>query len=78
MLRLSEGNQPPVFLVPEVEEEGGNRLSNGQGMGKLEFFYRPVAFLKEIIGNPQFQVVNVMKSNVPRKPLEDRPKFIVT
>ena len=73
---MTETNQTMLFLIPEAESQGFEAAEQGNGWHGLKQWLRVVTTLQIVIGNPWAQVVNVMKSDVARKPLEDFGQFV--
>lgn len=68
---MTETNQAMLFLIPEAEGQGFEAAEQGYGRHGLKQRLRVVTSLQIVIGNPRAQVMNVMKPDVARKPLED-------
>ena len=64
------------LFIPETE---GKRFEAGEqrnGWHSLKQWFRFVAPLQIVIGNPRAQMMNVMESNVAREPLQDLGQFV--
>ena len=74
--KLAETNQPVTLLIPEPEGEEFEAGEQRDGRHALEQRLRLVAPLQIVIGNLRAQMMNVMKPDVARKPLENPGQFV--
>lgn len=75
--RVAKGDEPFSTLIPEIQGDASQALPNRQGVGQLKFLDRAVAALEIVVWNPGPQVMDVVQSDVARKPLKNLGKFIV-
>ena len=69
-------DQFATLFVPETEGERFQAGEQGDGLHALKQRLRFVALLQMIIRNPRAQMMNVMKPNVPRQPLQHLGQFV--
>jgi len=74
-LQLCEANQSVGIFIPESEVDGSHTGNKGDWFDGLKEGTGLMALLQVVIGNFRTEVVNVVKSNVPGKPLKDPGEF---
>ena len=70
MANLAEADQPSFGFVPKPERQGFQAARHREGFHTAEQRMRLVAAFQIVIGNSGTEMVNVVKPNVSRKPLE--------
>src|SRR5678810_103142 len=73
---MSKTDKPSLLLVPKPEGERSEAGKKGYGLYLLEERMRTVAPFQVIVRNSGAQVMNMMKPNVPGKPLQDLRQLI--
>src|SRR5437773_11814514 len=63
-------HQRPALLIPETEGERFQAGEQGDRLHALKQRLRFVTFLQVVVRNPRTQMVNVVKPNVAREPLQ--------
>ena len=72
---MPEADQLAGIFIPEPEIDGSHTGGEGDRFDGLKQGAGLVATLQVVIGNFGTQVVNVVKSNVPGKPLKNPGEF---
>jgi len=75
-LEVPEAHELAPSLVPEPVARGAEARAEGDGFDAAEEGMRPVTPLEVVVRNPGAQVVDVMKSNVARQPLEEPGQLV--
>jgi hypothetical protein len=68
---VAVANQPAALFIPKTETERFQAAEQRDGPHALK---QPIGFmapLQVIVGNPRAQMMEVMKPNVAREPLQD-------
>jgi hypothetical protein len=65
-----------ALLVPKTESEAFEAGKERNRLHGVEEWIGLVAFLEVVIGNARTEMMDVMKTNVARKPLQQPGKFV--
>src|SRR2546423_606046 len=73
---MAVADELALLLVEKPEGERSQAREQRQRFHLLKERFRLVALLQVVIGNARAQMVNVMKANVAREPLEHFRQFV--
>jgi hypothetical protein len=73
---LAKADQFLLLFIPQVEAQGFQAGAQGDRLDALKELMRVVALLQIIIGNARTQVMNMVKANVAREPLQNFRQFV--
>src|SRR5579863_1372640 len=65
-----------VLLVPQAKGEGLQTSDQGNWLDLREEFVRVVTLLQMVVGDERAQMVDMMKPDIARKPLQDSRQFV--
>src|ERR1700678_1371676 len=74
--QCTEPNQLPVLLVPQTKRRRLQTRGQCNWLDLREEFIRIVTLLQVVVGNEGAQMVDMMKSDIAREPLQDSRQFV--
>src|SRR6202789_3576718 len=72
----TEPNQLPVLLVPQAKRRSLQTRGQRNWLDLREEFIRVVTLLQVVVGNEGAQMVDMMKTDIAREPLQDSRQLI--
>ena len=63
-------DQPLLLFIPQAVSEGFQAGEQSDGFDALKERFRFMTFLEVIVGNARTQMMDVMKANIAREPLQ--------
>ena len=73
---MTVADQPAPLFIPETEGEGLQAGEQRDGFDGLEQWLRLMAFFEVIIGNSRAEMMDVVKADVAREPLQYLRQFV--
>src|ERR1700722_11865399 len=73
---MTETDQSAPFFIPKPERERFHAREKSHRLDLLKKRIRLVASLQVVIGNARTQMMDVMKTDIARKPLQNLGQFI--
>ena len=65
-----------VLFIPQTESDGLQARDEGNRLDLPEKCIRIVAFLQMVVGNGRAQMMDMMKADIARKPLQDSGQLV--